>query len=133
MATVGSLGDVVFSVSKRRVKTITSVKWVSGARYSFHSRHLLKPLPEFQGPDTGTLSFDVTLSVFLGVVPSNEIRKLNQYVEEGRTLPFILGRKIMGSYRWVIDKASKDLERFDKKGNLVAARVSLSLKEYPRR
>lgn len=38
MATVGSLGDIVFSVSANQVKTISGLKRSISAQYSTHNR-----------------------------------------------------------------------------------------------
>ncbi|MCL1903743.1 MAG: phage tail protein [Oscillospiraceae bacterium] len=40
MAIVGSLGDIVFSVSPKQVKTFDNMQWSSSMRYATHNRHL---------------------------------------------------------------------------------------------
>ena len=37
---IGTLGEVVFSVSDRVVETINNFTWSGSARYSTHQRHL---------------------------------------------------------------------------------------------
>ena len=46
---------------------------------------------------------------------------------------FVIGTKAYGHYKWVITKTSKDLERYDGKGNLLVAKVNITLKEYVNR
>lgn len=133
MAVIGSLGDIVFSVSRNQVKTFTGLKWDSSAQYSTHNRHLKDPLLEFTGTDADTISFKMTFSVFLGVDPMGEITKLLNAERAGKVMRLVIGTKAYGKYKWVITKTSKDLERFDNKGNLLAAQVSVSLKAYSRR
>lgn len=133
MAVIGSLGDIVFSVSRNQVKTFTGLKWDSSAQYSTHNRHLKDPLLEFTGTDADTISFKMTFSVFLGVDPMGEITKLLSAERAGKVMRLVIGSKAYGKYKWVITKTSKDLERFDNKGNLLAAQVSVSLKAYSRR
>lgn len=133
MAVIGTLGDIVFSVSRGQVKTFDGMKWESSAQYATHNRHLKQPLLEFTGTDLDTISFSMVLSVFLGVNPMGEITKLLGAVRAGKIMRLVIGSKAYGTYKWVITKVSTDLERFDNKGNLLHAKVSVSLKMYPQR
>jgi hypothetical protein len=67
------------------------------------------------------------------VNPLKEVKKLNAMVKKGVTGRLVIGGKVYGSYKWVATSVSNDLERFDNKGNLWAAKVNVSLKEYPKR
>lgn len=67
-------------------------------------------------------------SIMLGVDPSNEIRKLDSAAKNGRVARLIVGGKSYG--KMVCTKVSKDLERFDHRGRVISAKVSVSLKEY---
>lgn len=133
MAVIGTLGDIVFSVSRGQVKTFDGFKWDSSAQYATHNRHLMQPLLEFTGTDLDTITFSVVFSVFLGVNPMGEITKLLNAERAGKVMRLVIGRKAYGTYKWVITKTSKDLERFDNRGNLLHAKVSISLKMYPQR
>jgi predicted deacetylase len=72
----------------------------------------------------------MNFSAFLGVNPIKEINKLLEAERKGKIMRLVIGNKPYGKYKWVIEKTSKDLERFDNKGNLLIAKVSISLKEY---
>lgn len=133
MAVIGTLGDIVFSVSAKQTLTFDSIKWDIGAKYASHDRHLKKPLLEFLGEELDEISFSVVLSVFLGVNPETQIAKITQYTKKGTALRLIVGGKVYGDNKWVIEKCSKSYERFDKKGNLLHAKCSLTLKEYAKR
>lgn len=133
MAIIGTLGDVVFSVSRETVRTFDGLKWESGAKYAEHDRHLKDVLLEFTGTDADTISFTMTLSVFLGVNPITEITKILNAERTGKVMRLVIGSKAYGKDKWVITKSSKDLERFDNKGNLIVAKVSVSLMAYVRR
>ena len=67
MAEIGTLGDIVFKVSANKVKTFDDLKIDSKTNYAKHTRHLKKPLLEFQYNDTDTASLTIYLSAFLGV------------------------------------------------------------------
>ena len=48
MAEIGTLGDIVFKVSANKVRTFDDLKIDSKTNYAKHTRHLKKPLWEFQ-------------------------------------------------------------------------------------
>ena len=130
MATIGTLGDIVFSVSRNKVNTFDGLKWESSAQYATHNRHLRDVLLEFTGTDADKISFSMFFSVFLGVNPMTEIVKLLNAERSGRIMRLVIGSKAYGKHRWVITGTSKDLERFDNKGNLLMASVNVSLMAY---
>jgi phage protein U len=130
VATIGTLGDIVFSVSKNQVNTFSGMKWDSSAQYATHNRHLKDVLLEFTGTDADKISFSMFFSVFLGVDPMAEIVKLLGAERTGKAMRLVIGSKAYGKNKWVITGTSKDLERFDNKGNLLIASVNISLTAY---
>ncbi len=133
MAKIGTFGDIAFTVSENTVRTFDGMSWNISAKYSTHDRHLKADLQEFLGPEPEDISFSMVLSVFLGVNPLTEIQKLRSYVKNGRTERLILGGKVYGDYKWVIQKISVEMQRIDGKGNVWAAQVKVTMKEYPKR
>lgn len=133
MAIIGCLGDVVFEVSASIMRTLDNFQWSGAARYATHQRHLGRGLLEFTGVDPEKISFDMTLTPQLGVVPVDEITKLAKYESDGKTLPLTIGSKVYGEYRWVILNHKVKGQTFDKRGNLYVAVLSVSLQEYLRR
>ena len=130
MATIGTLGDIVFSVSKNQVNTFDGLKWSSSAQYASHNRHLKDVLLEFTGTDADKITFSMYFSVFLGIDPMGEIVKLLTAERSGKVMRLVIGSKAYGKNKWVITGTSKDLERFDNKGNLLIAKVNVSLMAY---
>lgn len=130
MATIGVLGDIVFSVSKDAINTFNNLKWNSSTKYATHKRHLQEELLEYMGPATDTITFDMNFSVFLGVNPMNEMIKLLNAERKGSVMRLVIGTKAYGKNKWVITGTGKALERFDNKGNLLVAKVGVSLKAY---
>lgn len=132
MAQIGTLGDIVFSVSKNTVKTFDGLQIESKTNYAKHTRHNKKPLLEFQYNDTDTASFSIYLSVFLGVNPKTMQTKIDKYRKQGKILSLVIGGKKYGT-KWVITAHSKGYKKFDNKGNLLIAESKISLEEYPER
>jgi hypothetical protein len=130
MATIGTLGDIVFSVSSEQVNTFDAMKWDSSARYATHDRHLKDALLEFVGLDADKISFSMYFSLFLGVDPCAEIIKLLEAEREGRVMRLIISGLPYGTRKWVITDTSRELERWDNKGNLLIARINVSLMAY---
>ena len=128
--TVGCLGDIVFKVSSETVRTLSNFQWAGNVNYSTHKRHAGNSLVEFTGIQPDTINFDIYLSHALGVDIIQECNRIWDYARTAKTLPFVLGDKAYGKYRWV-NKAHKiKYETYDPNGNPLSAKVTLSLMEY---
>ena len=132
MAIIGCLGDIVFTVSDTTVRTLDNWAWSGSARYATHERHLTHALTEFTGLDPDKITFDITLSADLGVDPIAEVVKIWDIERSGREVPLTVGDKGYGKYRWNIIKHEMKVKATDKRGNVYAATVSVSLQEYLR-
>lgn len=128
MAVIGSLGGVAFSVSANQVKTFNGLKQSISAQYQTHNRHLKDALIEFTGNSPDKITFTMTLSVFLGVKPQTEISKLKEAARAGKIMRLVIGRENFGN--WVIPSLSIDYEHIDKSGNILSARISVTLTSY---
>jgi hypothetical protein len=87
-------------------------------------------LLEYTGMDADKISFSMFFSVFLGVDPMDEITKLLNAEHEGRVMRLIIGNKSYGTNKWVVTGMSKALQLYDNKGNLLEAKVDISLMAY---
>ena len=130
MAVIGTWGDITFAVSRNQIKTFDGLKWDSGAKYSTHDRHLKEPLLEFTGTDVESITFTMFFSAFLGVKPIAEVSKLLKAMRRGEVHRLVIGPKAYGTNKWVITKLSNSLPRYDNRGNLLVAKVSVTMKSY---
>lgn len=133
MAQIGSFGDLTFKVSDKKVRTFDAMSWDFSAKYATHDRHIRADLLEYMGPEIETISFSMVFSVFLGVTPLKQIKKIQKMIRNGYARRLVIGGKVYGSYKWVMEKGTVELQKFDNKGNLWAAKVNVTLKEYPKR
>ncbi len=133
MAQIGSFGDLTFKVSDKFVHTFDGMNWNFSAKYATHDRHIKADLLEYMGPEIETISFSMVLSVFLGVTPLKQIKKIREMIKKGYARRLVIGGKVYGNYKWVMESGSVEMQRFDKKGNLWAAKIKVTLKEYPKR
>jgi len=127
---VGVLGDIVFQVSSKVIKTFDNLQWSGSARYSEHNRHLTNTLTEFTGIDPDTMSFDMEISAYLGVDPMTELVKIWTYERSGKPLTFVVGEKAYGKYKWTIKSHKIKMKTYDKRGNVTSVSVSINLLEY---
>lgn len=111
MGMVGCLGDIVFTVSDRTIKTIDNVTWSGSARYATHQRHGTHALTEFTGLDPDKMSFDIVLSAYLGVDPITEVVKLWNYERSGIAVPLVIGNKGYGKYRWSVCDVTRSVSK----------------------
>lgn len=130
MAVIGTWGDITFAVSRNQIKTFDDLKWDSGAKYSTHDRHLKEPLLEFTGTDVESMTFTMFFSAFLGVNPIAEVSKMLKAMRRGEVHRLVIGPKAYGTNKWVITKLSNSLNRYDNRGNLLVAKVSVTMKSY---
>lgn len=130
MAMVGVLGDIVFNVSSEMVETVSNMKWSGSARYTTHQRHNTHALTEFTGLGADKLSFDIYLSVALGIDPMTELVKIWKYERNHTPLSLVLGTHAYGKHKWVIESHSAKVKYFRRNGDLQQVTVSLSLLEY---
>lgn len=133
MAKIGNFGALVFSVSDNTVRTFDNMSWDFSANYATHDRHIKSDLLEYLGPEIETISFSMVFSIFLGVSPLKEVEMLRKMVQEGYAERLVIGGSVYGSYKWVMQKGTINLQRFDSSGNLWAAKAKVTLKEYPKR
>ena len=61
MAVVGCLGDIVFTVSDKTVRTLDQLEVSGSARYARASTAHVRPLTEFTGVDPDKITFEMTL------------------------------------------------------------------------
>ena len=132
MAVIGCLGDIVFTVSERVVRTLDNMTWSGSARYATHQRHRAAALTEFVGLDPDKISFDITLSSYLDVDPTAEVEKIWNIERSGQAVPLTIGTKCYGKYRWTITKHEVKPKAHYRNGDIHTATVSVSLQEYLR-
>lgn len=128
--TVGSLGNIVFSVSPDKVETFSGMKQSGSASYGKHKRHCGNTLLEFTGRNEDNISFSMVLAKQLGVDVEGEINKIASAEQSGETLKLVIGKKTVGRFRWVIESHSINMQYFDKSNELIMAEVSIKLSEY---
>lgn len=130
MSRVGSFGGVVFSVSKKRVKTFNDLSETQTAKYAEAERYLNSPSVQFVGMKSAALSMTITLSAAMGVEPLKQYQILSRYMKKGYAYSFFIGKQKIGVYKWVITSMKTDYKQIDYSGNINEMKITLSLTSY---
>lgn len=130
MAVIGSFGTVVFEVTPNKLLSFNDLEKSSKSRWSEHDIHGQKTKLEFEGAGLVDLSYRLLLRAENGVNPIKEMEKLEKMNDNGTAASFILGGKPISPNKFVITEIKESLKNIDQRGNLLAAEVNVSLKEY---
>lgn len=126
---IGYFGDIIFETKDSKILTFNNLKQDASGNWGKHERQGKKPRKEFLNPESQKVSFDIQLKASHGVRPRKTIETLIKYAESGIINPLVVGGKKIGS-KWCTVKVSAAWETIYNKGELVSAKVNLSLEEY---
>ena len=127
---IGSLGEIVFEVTDKRVFTFDDLKRDSKMRYTAHEVIGRKPVTEFIGPDLEQISFKIYLSAAIGINPEREMKRIRDKRDAGEALTLILGDKVIGDNKWVIESIGESYLVVDQQGRIWTLSAEITLKEY---
>lgn len=127
--TIGTLGDVVFKVSSKKVQTIQSMSWKKSYKYSTHNMYGRKGLVEYTGMDPDEIDLDMEFSIFMGVNPMKMIDALQKMAKNHKIVKLVLGNKVIGT-RWVITSIQINAETYFVDGTIMEASVKVNIREY---
>lgn len=121
---------LIFSTSDRRILTFNNMVRTVGSEWVTHSRIGLKNQVEYLRPTLQKLTFTMDLDATLGVRPRATLDMIASYTERGSVFPMVVGGKRIGSYRWRITGSSETWEVVMDRGELVRAKVNVTMEEY---
>lgn len=127
---IGSLGDIVFTVSSMKVLTFKEYKRNTKARTASHDIIGQKPVTEFLGPAGEEISFTMDFLAGLGVDPATQAAKLRNMCETGEAVYFMLGNECVGTNKWLVTSVGESADVIDDSGHIINSRVDVALQEY---
>jgi phage protein U len=131
MAEIGNLGELItFQVSSKKVLTFHDMQRNVKGKWVAHDVIGKKPKSEFIGPDLQQVTLPIFLSSVHRVKPRKTIERIEKAVEKGTPFTFVIGGKKVGKHQWVIENMSDTWGEIIEDGRLVAANITLTLREY---
>jgi len=121
---------LIFSTSDRRVLTFNDLNHTVGSEWATHKRIGLKDKVEYLRPTLQKLTFTVMLDATLGVRPRATMDMIESHTERGSIYPMVVGGKRIGKHRWRITSSSEAWEVVMDRGEVVRAKVNLTMEEY---
>jgi len=85
---------------------------------------------EYQGPDLDTLNFSVILNGNLGLKPKDELKTWRKKYENVEAEDFLLASEKIGDNKWLITNISESYEKILNTGEILIAKLDITLQEY---
>ena len=127
---IGSLGDIVFEVSDKKLLTANGITRSVGSNWTTHQLIGGKVKTEYSGAKLQSLSMTIQLNSRFGVRPRKMLDKLAEMAEGRKVYPLIIGGKPVGRNYWRITSVSESWGNIYSGGELASASVQLTLEEY---
>jgi len=125
---IGSFGPVAFIVSRETVHTLHDLSRKRSARYAEHAVLNAPPKLQFQGVALWEVTFRIRLASALCSSPTGRLADLEQVQIAGKAHPLVVGGRNLGDF--VLTDLDIAERTYGPKGVLMAADVSVSMKEY---
>lgn len=128
---IGNWGkDIVFTVSDRMVFTFKDASRTVGSEWATHNRVGQKSQVEYLRPALQKFTFTMDLNAELGVRPRSTLDALAEYAERGTVNALVVGGNRIGRNLWRITDLSETWETVYNRGELVRAKVNVTMQEY---
>lgn len=127
-AVIGSLGQLPFVCSQKKVLTFSELSKESSVRWAKHDVIGKKPVLEYIGPDLATISLTIRFDSFLGMPPIVGLNRLKRMMENKQYKTFIVGGEYIG--RFMITNISEVRKVHSGAGVCQVAIATIELTEY---
>lgn len=127
---IGTLGELSFYCSSKKVRTFSNLSRSHEARWATHEVIGKKPVVEFVGEGLAKVSLSIRFDVSLGILPKEGLDRLKRMLENRQYKTLIIGGEYLG--RYVIESISEERLHHDGKGNCLVASATMNLLEWRR-
>lgn len=131
MAVIGSLGQLVFKVSSKKMLTFNDLTRTNSARWEKHDVIGGKPVHEFVGFESSKVSLSIRFDIspiFAGVPPQKGLDRLKRMLENKMYKTLVVGGEYLG--RYVIESIDEERLRHGPNGVCISAIAKINLVEY---
>lgn len=125
---IGSFGDFVFEVSDKKIKSFDNFNIDSDSRWAEHEMINVKKRAEFLSDGDKKVTFDLKLSINLGINPAEERDVLYNYKATGAINYLIIGSRVIGKF--YIKSMSEEYSKIDGSGVIWEIKLKVTLNEY---
>lgn len=125
---IGSLGELPFICSRKKVLTFSDLSIEHAARWAKHDVLTEKPMLEYIGPDLTKISLSIRFDISLGVPPLVGLKRLKKMLDNRKYKTLIIGGEHLG--RYVIESISEVRKFHTGKGVCTVATATVSLMEW---
>jgi phage protein U len=131
---LGGFGEIVFTVNPFKTMTFTDAEHSSSVEYAEHKIINQKPKLEFMYKNADEVSLNITLSGSFGINPKEELKKFDEYMNNGDIFDLIIGNgafnesNVLGEF--VITSLSKKYKDVSFLGEVTKIDLSVKFKEY---
>jgi phage protein U len=129
-STIGSLGQLPFICSWKKVLTFSDLSRENSARWAKHEVIGKKPVLEFVGEDLSSVSLSIRFDKSLGIPPAKGLARLKDMLENRLYKTLIIGGEYLG--RYVIEQVSETRKFHDGNGVCLVATATIKLTEWAR-
>lgn len=128
---IGNIGKkVVFETSDKKILNFKKMQRTVKGRWASHSRVGKKPKKQFLGPDADQITFTITLNAQHGVKPRKTVGNIEKLIRTGKPQTVVIGKKKVGSHKYVITEISESWDTILNKGEVVKITCDITLEEY---
>lgn len=127
---VGSFMGKTFTVSDKKIFTVSKLTGSSGTDYAQHNRPGLKPTSQYLSPKLDSYDVEILLRAQDGVRPRATLEYFKQKLEEGKADYFIIGTKALSTNRFIIKDISDDWQSVIADGLAIEIKFTMTIEEY---
>ena len=124
---IGALGEIPFVCSRDEVFTFSDLSRELSMRWASHEVIGRKPMLEWVGPASRTVSFKMRFDAALGVNPSECMERMRKTMHSKKAHKLIVGEEDLGTY--VIEGISEERKYHSNLGACIVAEITVNLKE----
>jgi len=129
---IATFKNKIFSVSASKIYTLTGMEWSGALDTESQEKLKSKPSTYIKGQTLGTMSFEIPLIAGKNINVRAQIEEWETIRDKAAPDYFILGKKPLGKYKWLLKSVSVSDIQIDNKGNILRAKLKLDFEEYVR-
>lgn len=125
---IGSLGEIIFIVSSKKVSTFNNLSEDNSGKWETHTTK--KQEQEFISSELAKCTITIPTNMRVGTSPDKTYDLLNNYCSTGEVINFILGGKKFRNKSYILRSFKTTDKQIDNIGQIISADYEVQLEEY---